>query len=209
MKLLIESSHDVEMLHETTSKGSSLYIQGIFAQSRVLNGNKRYYERDIMEAAVSKYQADYVGKRRALGELNHPDRPFPDPEQAAILIESLEWDGDNVIGKARVLTGTPKGQIVAGLLEGGFNLGVSTRGLGSLKESKGVKYVQKDFMMTAVDCVDMPSGPDCYVNALSESVNWVSKNGVWVAEDTGLIDSQLKEDMFLEKLEAYFKTLKR
>lgn len=205
-KLLVETSHNVELLHETTSKGSQLFIEGIFAQAEVQNRNKRFYSRPIMETAVQKYIDSFVSKRRALGELNHPDRPFVDPREAAILIESLQWDGNNVIGKAKVLN-TPQGQIVAGLLEGGFNMGVSTRGLGTLKESRGMKHVQSDYTLTAVDCVDLPSGPDCYVNALTESVEWVEKGGVWVPINEGV--EPVNEEQFLSKLEQFFKSMKR
>jgi hypothetical protein len=206
-KLLIESSHEVEVLHEDTAQGGKqLYIEGIFAQSEIKNGNNRFYRREVMENAVANYVDTYVDRRRALGELNHPDRPFVDPSEAAILIESLTWQGNNVIGKAKVLN-TPKGQIVAGLLEGGFNMGVSTRGLGSLKESNGLKYVQNDFSLTAVDCVDLPSGPNCYVRPLSEST-WVQKNGVWMPVVDEEIVESLDEDMFLSRFEDFIKSFK-
>jgi hypothetical protein len=202
VKLLMENSYEVETLTEQTENGKELFIQGIFAQAQVKNGNGRYYEKDVLEQAVEKYNEKFISKRRALGELNHPDRPFADPAKAAILINELKWDGNNVIGKAKVLN-TPKGQIIKGLMEGGFNMGVSTRGLGSLSERNDMKYVNKDYMMTAVDCVDGPSGPDCYVNPLVES-SWVNKNGVWipaVQEDGIAID----EGLFLEKLEQYIR----
>lgn len=204
--LLSESSFQVEMLTEQTESGKKLFIEGIFAQAEKVNGNKRMYMRDIMESAVGSYQTDYVSKRRALGELNHPDRPFADPKEAAILIESLKWDGDNVIGKAQVLT-SPNGMIVKSLLEAGFNLGVSTRGLGSLKEQNGIKYVQKDFFMTAIDAVDNPSGPDCYVNALHESKFWaLNESGIWAPVEE---KPKLDESLFLTRLEDYIKSLKQ
>jgi len=202
VKLLMENSYEVEPLTEQTENGKELFIHGIFAQAQVKNGNGRYYEKDVLEQAVEKYNEKFISKRRALGELNHPDRPFADPAEAAILINELKWDGNNVIGKAKVLN-TPKGQIIKSLMDGGFNMGVSTRGLGSLSELNGMKYVNKDYMMTAVDCVDEPSGPDCYVSSLVES-SWVNKNGVWipaVQEDGIAID----EGLFLEKLEQYIR----
>jgi hypothetical protein len=205
-KLLFESSFQVESLHENTPHGKQLYIEGIFAQANVKNGNGRMYSRSVMEQAVDSYNESYVKKRRALGELNHPDRPFADPAEAAILIESFEMQGDNVIGKAKVLN-TPKGQIIKGLLEGGFNLGVSTRGLGSLVEKNGVKHVQNDFMLTAVDAVDMPSGPNCYVNSLYEST-WVNKNGVWVHVNEQQNIQPIDESLALEWIEDFVKKLK-
>jgi hypothetical protein len=205
-KLLMEDSYEVEQLTEQTENGKELYIHGIFAQAEVKNGNGRYYRKDILEKAVAQYNEKYISRRRALGELNHPDRPFPDPAESAILISELEWQGNNVVGKAKVLN-TPKGQIVKGLMEGGFNMGVSTRGLGSLSERNGMKYVNSDYMMTAVDCVDMPSGPDCYVNPIVES-NWVQKNGVWVpATDISESVEEIDESIFLQKLEDFVKSI--
>lgn len=207
-KLLMEDSYEVEPLTEKTDSGSKeLFIHGVFAQAEVKNGNGRYYPKDIMEQAVAKYNDKYISKRRALGELNHPDRPFADPAEAAILINELYWEGNNVIGKAKVLN-TPKGQIIKGLMEGGFNMGVSTRGLGSLSERNGMKYVNNDYMMTAVDCVDMPSGPDCYVNPLVES-SWINKNGVWVPVTESESIEEVDENLFLEKLERFIKQLSK
>lgn len=205
-KLLYESSFQVESLTENTPLGKQLYIEGIFAQAEVKNGNGRIYPISVMEKAVAQYNENYVSKRRALGELNHPPRPFADPAEAAILIESFQMEGNNVIGKAKVLN-TPKGQIIKGLLEGGFNLGVSTRGLGSLLEKNGAKVVQSDFMMTATDAVDMPSGPDCYVNSLYEST-WINKNGVWVPVNEQT-QEPINEQMFFDKFEQFIKTLKQ
>lgn len=206
--LLIESSDQVEVLTEQTEQGKKLYIEGIFAQSEVKNGNGRIYERKVMETAMDKYITEYVDRRRALGELNHPDYPMVDPAEACIRITELKWDGNDVYGKALVLE-TPKGQIVKGLLEGGFNMGVSTRALGSLKERNGVKYVQDDLMFTAVDCVDNPSAPDAYVNALTECQKWtINESGMWVPiqEDQS---EDISQEMFFEKLEQFIKGYKK
>lgn len=206
--LLVENSDKIEVLTEQTEQGKQLYIEGIFAQSEVKNGNGRIYERKVMESAMDKYIQNYVDKRRALGELNHPDYPTVDPAEACIRITELKWDGNDVYGKALVLN-TPKGQIVKGLLEGGFNMGVSTRALGSLKERNGVKYVQDDLMFTAVDCVDNPSAPDAYVNSLQECKKWmINESGMWVPiqED---IQEDINEELFLEKLEQFIKGIKK
>lgn len=207
--LLVESSDQIEVLTEQTDHGKQLYIEGIFAQANKRNGNGRIYEKHIMESAIDKYIQEYVVRNRALGELNHPERPFPDPAEAAIRITELKWNGDNVYGKALVLN-TPKGQIVKGLLEGGFNMGVSTRALGSLKEKNGIKYVQNDLMFTAIDAVDNPSGPDCYVNPLMESTKWMinESTGIWTPVD-GVEQPEFNEELFLEKLEQYIKGLKK
>ena len=209
LSLLVEASDQIEVLTEQTENGKQLYIEGIFAQSNKLNGNGRIYEKQVMEGAIDKYIKEYVSRNRALGELNHPERPFPDPAEAAIRITELKWNGNDVYGKALVLN-TPKGQIIKGLLEGGFNMGVSTRALGSLKEKDGVKYVQSDLMFTAVDAVDNPSGPDCYVNPLMESTKWMinESTGIWTPvveeQETNLVNEQL----FLEKLEQFIKGIK-
>lgn len=206
-KLLHQETQNVELLIERNESGKQLYIEGIFAQAEVKNGNKRVYPKSVMEVAVQDYIDTYVSNRRALGELNHPDRPFVDPAEAAILIESLKWDGNNVIGKAKVLN-TPKGQVIAGLLEGGFNLGVSTRGLGSLMESNGTKIVQSDYMMTAIDAVDGPSGPNCFVKPIVES-NWVNRNGVWVPVIDESQSNEFNQELFLEKLDNFVKSITR
>lgn len=199
-KLLIETSQEVEMLTEQTENGKQFYIEGIFAQAERKNGNGRVYPKTVMENAVDSYITNYISKRRALGEINHPDRPFADPANAAILIKEMKWmpNGTDVYGKALVLN-TPQGQTAKALMEGGFNMGVSTRGLGSLKESRGVKVVQNDFFMTAVDCVDMPSGPDCYVKSLTEST-WIERNGVWIPNE------DINEDMFFSQFEKWIKS---
>lgn len=205
-KLLHQDTLNVEVLTEQTESGKQLYIEGIFAQAEVKNGNKRIYPKGVMESAVQQYIDTYVSNRRALGELNHPDRPFVDPAEAAILIESLSWEGNNVIGKAKVLN-TPKGQVISGLLEGGFNLGVSTRGLGSLRESNGIKVVQSDYLMTAIDAVDGPSGPNCFVKPIVES-NWVNRNGVWVPVIDESQSDEFNQELFLEKLSDFVKSVR-
>lgn len=201
--LLRESSDDVEVLHEQDEHGKNqLFIEGIFAQSEVVNKNKRVYGKSILENAVNDYINDYVNERRALGELNHPkERPFADPAMGAVLIKELHWQGNDVYGKALVLP-TPQGAIVKGLLEGGFKLGVSTRGLGSVSESNGMNKVT-EYMMTAIDCVDNPSGPNCFVNAVNESVEWVQVNGVWQP----LIKESLNNDDTLQLFEDKFRSI--
>lgn len=207
LNLLIENTDEVEVLTEQTETGKNLYLEGIFAQAEVINGNRRFYEKKILESAADKYINEKVNKRRALGELNHPDYPFPDPDKAAIRITEMHWSGNNLIGKALVLN-TPKGQTVRGLLEGGYAMGVSTRAMGSLKEKSGIKYVQDDLFMTAVDCVDGPSGPDCYPNAITESQKWtMNEKGIWVPKIDEEESDKVNEQLFLEKLEQIIKGL--
>lgn len=182
MKLLVEQSFDVQPLHEEVNGKKQLFIEGVFMQSNVINRNKRLYDRDsIMVPSVDKYIAEYVAQRRGIGELKHPTYPIPDIEKAALLTTELKWDGDNVVGKALVLD-TPQGNILRGLLEGGFNMGMSTRSLGTLQSNEGYSDVTS-LIINAIDAVDMPSGPDCYVNPVNESINWVQTQvGSWIEQ---------------------------
>jgi hypothetical protein len=185
MIVLKESTdfQNFQILTEERNGKKELYIEGIFAQSELRNKNGRFYPKQVMEAAVNKYCDEWVNKNRAMGELSHPEnRPMVKPELASHLITNFAMDGNNVLGKARILN-TPQGQIVKGLLEGGVQLGVSTRGLGSLVERNGAKYVQNDFLLTAVDIVSDPSGPDAWVDAINEGKEWVYLDGKYVERD--------------------------
>lgn len=174
---------EFRILTEAKDGKKDLYIEGIFAQSEVKNRNGRYYTKPVMESAVNKYVNEWVDRNRAMGELSHPEnRPMVKPEFASHLIKEFRMDGNNVYGKAKILN-TPQGQIVKGLLEGGVQLGVSTRGLGSLVERAGAKYVQNDFLLTAVDIVSDPSGPDAWVDAINEGKEWVYLDGKYVEQD--------------------------
>jgi hypothetical protein len=187
MKFLRESisTSDVRMITEGIQK--ELFIEGIFAQAETKNRNGRVYPKKIMESAVSKYCEEFVSSKRALGELSHPEnRPTVKPELASHLITEFRMDGNNVMGKAKILN-TPQGQIVKGLLEGGVKLGVSTRGLGSVTEKAGSTYVGDDYTLMAVDVVSDPSGIDCWVNAINESQDWL------ITDDGRIVESIRKE----------------
>ena len=161
-----------------------MFIEGIFAQAELKNRNGRIYPKQVMESAINKYISEYVRSKRALGELSHPEnRPTVKPEMASHLITELKMEGNNVYGKAKILN-TPQGQIVRGLLEGGVQLGVSTRALGSVKEQNGSQIVQNDLQMHAVDAVLDPSGIDCWVNAINESKEWVVTDDGQILEKT-------------------------
>lgn len=158
-------------------------IRGVFMQANVVNGNGRVYPKKILEKAVDKYIKEQVKPCQALGELNHPPRPNVDPAEAAIRITDLWWEGDNVMGEAIVLN-TPKGNIVKGLIEGGWVPGVSSRGLGSVKSINGINEVQEGYRLTVgVDVVWGPSAPNAYVRAsVNESVEISNlKNGTDLA----------------------------
>lgn len=160
-------------IDESTGK-KNLFIEGVFAQSEITNRNNRIYPRAVMEAAMSKYIGDKVQNRTAYGELGHPQGPKINEDRISHLIENLEWNQNNVMGKARVLN-TNMGRIVEGIIEGGGRVGVSTRGLGSVKpNSRGILEVQSDFRIaTAADIVTDPSGPNCMVDSIMEGRQWV------------------------------------
>ena len=179
MKLIAEYTEtNLDVLVEAKDGGGkNHFIEGIFAQSEQQNRNGRIYPKGVLEAAVGKYVAEKVNTRRSVGELNHPEGPSINLDKVSHIIEKLEWKGDDVVGKARILE-TPMGQIVKGLLDGGVQLGVSTRGMGSLEERNGVTYVKSDFFLSTVDIVQDPSAPTAFVNGIMEGVDWVWKNGM-------------------------------
>lgn len=201
MLFLTEWSSGVEVLTEQKESGKVLYLEGPMIMTERQNRNGRIYSKGMMEKSVDKYIKEYVEQRRAIGELNHPPRPFADPASAAIMIESLYWKGNDVIGKARVLN-NPFGQQIKSLVEANFNLGVSTRGLGEIKERAGQKFVE-NYLLNAIDAVDMPSGQTCYVNALHESTEWVKDSkGMWVESVNHDKAMKLFADKFGELLES-------
>lgn len=167
----VDSSESLIESVQDDGKGA-LYIEGIFMQANVLNGNKRLYPKKVLEKSVTKYIQEQVNTKQALGELNHPPRPYPDPMQAAIIIEKLWWKGDNVMGRARIIEGdNGAGDKTAALIRAGWRPGVSSRGLGSVKRtSSGINEVQDPFMLTVgVDVVWGPSAPSAYPKAFTES----------------------------------------
>lgn len=170
MKLISEglACAPIQVISEGTDNGKrSLFIEGIFAQAEKKNRNKRIYPKKILESAVDKYVQNYVSMDRALGELNHPAYPMPDPAQACILIKELKWNGNDVYGKAKVLS-SEKGKTLAALINDGVRFGVSTRGVGSITEKADVGIVESDYAINAIDVVLMPSGIDCFVNGVTE-----------------------------------------
>tara|TARA_B100001175_G_scaffold171106_1_gene145175 strand:+ start:174 stop:842 length:669 start_codon:yes stop_codon:yes gene_type:complete len=179
MKLIAEyTDNNLEVLTEAKKDGSKKYsIEGVFMSAEQKNRNGRIYPKLVMEKAVDKYDTEQVSKGRAVGELNHPEGPTVNLDKVSHKIEKLDWSGNNVVGKATVLD-TPMGQIVQGLLEGGVQLGVSTRGMGSLQRNNNAMVVKDDFILNAVDIVQDPSAPSAFVNGIMEGVDWVWNNGV-------------------------------
>lgn len=194
MKLIAEyTDQNLECIVEATKDGGKKYaIEGIFASSEQKNRNGRIYPKAVMESAVGKYIDEQVSKGRAVGELNHPEGPTINLDKVSHKIDSLDWKGNDVIGKATILN-TPMGKIVEGLLEGGVRVGVSTRGMGSLQRGNGAMTVGPDFMLNAVDIVQDPSAPNAFVNGVMEGVEWVWNNGIIEAQTIEQMETEIKK----------------
>ena len=179
MKLISEQIEEIKIITEEGREGKkSLYITGPFIQTEVKNRNGRMYQNESVAREVKRYTENYIAKGRALGELGHPDGPSINLDRVSHNIVELKQNGNDFIGKAKILE-TPMGQIARNLIESGVQLGVSTRGMGSLKEVNGVQVVQDDFYLaTAADIVADPSAPDAFVNGIMEGVEWVWDNGI-------------------------------
>lgn len=199
MRLISEITEAIStssVLDESTGNQTT-YIEGVFAQAELTNRNKRIYPRNVLEKAIENYNQKYVLTHRALGELNHPPAASVDPERACILIENLEWQGNNVIGKARVLS-TPKGKILEALIHDRVQLGVSTRGLGSVRktivQNESVSCVEDDYEIRAIDVVHNPSGIDCFVNGILENVEFYYNNGVLCEREIEQIQENVRKN---------------
>jgi hypothetical protein len=184
MKLITEVIEDINYLTEAKENGKKGYfIEGIFMQGNIPNRNKRMYSTETLDKEVARYNKDYISKNRAYGELGHPQGPTINLERVSHLITKLDRDGDNYIGRAKIMTETPYGAIVKSLMDEGAQLGVSSRGMGSLKQGRnGIAEVQDDFYLaTAADIVADPSAPNAFVNGVMESAEWVfnEHNGSW------------------------------
>lgn len=175
MKLITEISEDIEYITEgKNDSNKSLYIKGIFLQSGIKNRNGRVYPEQVMDKEVHRYIAEKVDKKYAFGELNHPPTPVVGLDRASHIITELKKDGLNWIGKAKIME-TPMGNIVKGIIESGGRVGVSSRGMGSIKKNSiGINEVQSDFKLaTAADVVSDPSAPDAFVDGIMEGVDWL------------------------------------
>ena len=179
MKLITEVVEDVQIVTEAKETGEKTYfIEGIFMQGNMKNRNGRVYPVDILEKEVGRYNKEYVEKNRAYGELGHPQGPTINLDRVSHMIKELYRDGDNFRGKAKIMD-TPMGNIVKNLMDEGSTLGVSSRGMGSLKAKNGVNEVQNDFYLaTAGDIVADPSAPDAFVEGIMEGKEWIWDNGL-------------------------------
>ena len=178
IKLISESIQDVEYICEEKENGKKDYkISGIFMQGDIKNRNGRIYPKDVLMKEVANYNKKFVDENRAFGELGHPEGPTVNLERVSHLVTSLKPDGSDVVGEARILE-TPMGKIVKTLMDEGTKLGVSSRGMGSLDERNGAKYVRDDFYLAAAaDIVADPSAPNAFVEGVMEGREWVWNNG--------------------------------
>ena len=195
MKLIREVFEQTSFVVESKlGKGKEYFIEGIFLQSELVNRNGRMYKEGTMDKEVGRYMKEYVEKNRAYGELGHPDTPSINLDRVSHLIVDLRKEGKNYVGKAKILE-TPMGMIARGLLDGGANLGVSSRAMGSLKtNNEGVQIVQDDFMLsTAADIVADPSAPDAFVRGIMEGKEWVFVDGKFVEQNIEGVRSYIKK----------------
>lgn len=215
MKLISEIVEQVEII--TEESGKDLYLEGVFLQSELANKNNRIYPKAVMEKEVARYMKEYVEANRAFGELGHPEGPTINLDRVSHIITSLKENGNNYVGRAKILN-TPMGNIVRGLIEGGAKLGVSSRGMGTLKEREGgINEVQNDFYLaTAADIVADPSAPDAFVQGIMENKEWMFVNGSWtyqnMDETKKLVDSTKKhqlEEMKFQVFENFMRSLSK
>ena len=214
MKLISEEIQDAECLIENANGKKNYKIKGIFLQSDIKNRNGRIYPKDVMIKEVNRYTKEFVNKKRAFGELGHPDGPTVNLERVSHMITNLQQDGSNYIGEAKIMN-TPYGKIVKGLIDEGAQLGVSSRGMGSLEQKNGANYVKNDFMLaTAADIVADPSAPDAFVQGIMEGKEWVWDNGRLVERDVDAWRKEIRsasrrklEEKKLEIFENFLKNL--
>ena len=214
MKLISEEVQNAEYLVEEKNGKKEYKIRGVFLQSEIKNRNGRVYPKEILAREVNRYTREFINKNRAFGELGHPDGPTVNLERVCHMVKSLIQDGKDFIGEAKIMD-TPYGKIVKGLIDEGAQLGVSSRGMGSLIQRNGVNYVKDDFYLaTAADIVADPSAPDAFVEGIMESKEWVWDNGVLKEKDIESWKNQIRtarqrslEEAKLKVFESFLKKL--
>ena len=212
MKLISEfNDYGVQpVIVEQNEKGEKDYfIEGIFMQSEIKNRNGRIYPKEVIQKEVKRYNKEFVEKKRAFGELGHPEGPTINLDKVSHMIEKLEEDGNNFVGRAKILS-TPNGQIVKNLIDDGAKLGVSSRGLGSLESKGNAQYVKDDFQLaTAGDIVADPSAPEAFVNGIMEGTEWVYESGILKARDIEDMQNEMKSARLNQLEETKLKLWKR
>ena len=214
MKLISEEVQNAEYLVEENNGKKEYKIRGVFLQSEIKNRNGRVYPTEVLVREVNRYTKEFINKNRAFGELGHPDGPTVNLERVCHMVKSLKQDGKDFIGEAKIMD-TPYGKIVKGLIDEGAQLGVSSRGMGSLIQRNGVNYVKDDFYLaTAADIVADPSAPDAFVEGIMESKEWVWDNGVLKEKDIESWKNQIRtarqrslEEAKLKVFESFLKKL--
>ena len=212
MKLISEyQNYAIEpVIVEQNEKGEKDYfIEGVFMQSEIKNRNGRVYPKEIMKKEVARYNKEFVEQKRAFGELGHPEGPTINLDKVSHMITKLEEDGNNYMGRAKILT-TPNGQIVRNLIDDGAKLGVSSRGLGSLEQKNGAQVVKNDFQLaTAADIVADPSAPEAFVEGIMEGVEWYYESGILKARDFEQMRDDLRSSKLSKLEEAKIKAWKK
>jgi hypothetical protein len=214
MKLISEEVQNAEYLIEEKNGKKEYKIRGVFLQSEIKNRNGRVYPTEVLVREVNRYTKEFINKNRAFGELGHPDGPTVNLERVCHMVKSLKQNGKDFIGEAKIMD-TPYGKIVKGLIDEGAQLGVSSRGMGSLIQRNGVNYVKDDFYLaTAADIVADPSAPDAFVEGIMESKEWVWDNGVLKEKDIESWKNQVRtarqrslEEAKLKVFESFLKKL--
>ena len=219
MKLITEVVEDLSCIVEANDEGKkNVFIEGIFLQGGIKNRNGRVYPVEMLENEVNRYNENYTQKGRALGELDHPEDPQINLDRVSHMITSLKREGNNFVGKAKLMD-TPFGNIAKGLISDGVKLGVSSRGMGSLKpNNEGINEVQDDFhLATAADIVADPSAPDAFVNGIMEGVEWIWENELLVAKKPQVVEETVKEietavssrELEMQKLQIFENFMKK
>lgn len=219
MKLITEVVEDLSCIVEANDEGKkNVFIEGIFLQGGIKNRNGRVYPVEMLENEVNRYNENYTQKGRALGELGHPEGPQINLDRVSHMITSLKREGNNFVGKAKLMD-TPFGNIAKGLISDGVKLGVSSRGMGSLKpNNEGINEVQDDFhLATAADIVADPSAPDAFVNGIMEGVEWIWENELLVAKKPQVVEETVEEietavssrELEMQKLQIFENFMKK
>jgi hypothetical protein len=202
MKLITEEVQDAQYIVEEVNGKKQYKIKGVFLQADIKNRNGRVYPKEILQKEVSRYNREFVNKNRAFGELGHPDGPVVNLERVSHMITDLHPDGSNFVGEAKIMD-TPYGKIVKNLISEGAQLGVSSRGMGSLVNRRGINEVGRDFYLaTAADIVADPSAPDAFVEGIMEGKEWIWDNGVIKQRDIEEYKKYIQEAKRLQLAEA-------
>ena len=213
MKLISEEVSNAEYIVEDKNGKKEYKIKGVFLQSNIKNRNGRVYPKEILMKEVTRYNKEFINKNRAFGELGHPDGPTVNLERVSHMIKKLYPDGDNFIGEAKIMD-TPYGKIVKNLIDEGAQLGVSSRGMGSILQKHGANYVKDDFYLaTAADIVADPSAPDAFVEGIMEGKEWVWDNGLLIEKDIEAWKMEMmrakKRDLEEQKLKIFDSFIKK